>query len=1100
MISPLRLIILFFIGTIGSTLLPLATPGQAPVGGIRGRVTDASGGVIAGATLKISEKQTGATRMAETQPDGYYEFENLQPAEYVIEVGSPGFTTQLYSVTLRVGDHPMVNFHLKVGQLNQTIEVKGEISGINTTDSIVDGSIGGPQIETLPLNGRNFLELARIEPGVSVQSVANPGAFGNNYQRVSLAGAPYLQTRVSVDGSAVNDRINGGTSQNFSQEAVQDFQISSFLFDLATGTTGTGAVNIVTRRGGNDYHGSLFFYYRDNHMAAYPALRRDPGHSDPAFARRQSGFSLSGPFKRNGFFWFTNFEHNNQDGVLAVANNHPIFSKFDLVHPSPLNFDLFNVRFDGNLNNTQSGFLRFSLDKNNNIAAPASGVYMPSNWHVSRSVAAQVEAGLTTVMTPRLVNDLRLSYSYLDNHLDPMAASQCRSQPDCIGVGSPQIQIFDAPLFRIGHQSTAPKTMRQRTFQVVNNLIWHHGKHRLRLGGEWERLQLNSVHDFYQQPQITLWGPTDLQQSGSLMPLFDALPASLKDPAAQPPTVRDILQLPLRSFILGIGDPMLPGPYHHDQASRPNLLRFYIQDGWNVRPDLTLSYGLAYLYRTHIFNDDLDWPVYLKPLSNVNVRPVNRGPAHFEPRLGLTWSPGRGPATVFRAGVGLFHEKLDFFYPFLERGPLGPSGNGRVILDGTVAGLSFLSAPTTYTGQDLLSVLPGFRSNIAAKLGDGTDPTVRGIEILKQGDRLFDPTHIAPYAIHMSAGLQRKLPSDLVLTADYVLRRFLHFGGFQGVSQLDRNHFNRPNVTGIDSNTGAVSFVRDPVIPLCSATQAAALDPRDQCSTGPINVYGSDASYRYEGLHVKLEKRLSSKFQLTASYALAKNTGWVEFTGYDNFATAYGNLPDQRRHRLTVSAYFGLPRYDGASRLLRGIVGDWTVGFMSQTDTAPPLDTILAGLDLDGDGISRTLLPGTTRHNTFGAEIDESRLRELVEQYNAGVEARSRRITNSDGVTTVIRPRTPFNQIVTPITLPEHISHGDSFITQDLRLTRKINIGESRRLLLIGEVFNLFNVSNLYGYSNVLNQMNYGQPSARAAQVFGSGGTRAFQIAVRSEF
>jgi hypothetical protein len=132
--------------------------------------------------------------------------------------------------------------------------------------------------------------------------------------------------------------------------------------------------------------------------------------------------------------------------------------------------------------------------------------------------------------------------------------------------------------------------------------------------------------------------------------------------------------------------------------------------------------------------------------------------------------------------------------------------------------------------------------------------------------------------------------------------------------------------------------------------------------------------------------------------------------------------------------------------------------------------------------------------------LNESELRHLLTQYNHNVEANSRRIANADGTTTIIRPRTPFNQVINTIALPDTLSSGDSFVTQDLRLTRKFDIGETGRLLLIGEVFNLFNVSNLTGYNNVLNQMNYGQPGARAGQVFGSGGPRAAQFAARLEF
>jgi hypothetical protein len=157
-------------------------------------------------------------------------------------------------------------------------------------------------------------------------------------------------------------------------------------------------------------------------------------------------------------------------------------------------------------------------------------------------------------------------------------------------------------------------------------------------------------------------------------------------------------------------------------------------------------------------------------------------------------------------------------------------------------------------------------------------------------------------------------------------------------------------------------------------------------------------------------------------------------------------------------------------------------------------------VDLDGDGISRTLLPGITRHNTFGRELSETQVRILVDQYNAGVEARTRRVTNADGSVTVIRPRTPFNQVINRITLPDRFSNGDSFITQDLRLTRKARIGETATLSLIAEVFNVFNFANVSGYNNMINQLNYGHPSVRAGQVFGSGGPRAFQFATRLQF
>src|SRR4030095_9655502 len=157
-------------------------------------------------------------------------------------------------------------------------------------------------------------------------------------------------------------------------------------------------------------------------------------------------------------------------------------------------------------------------------------------------------------------------------------------------------------------------------------------------------------------------------------------------------------------------------------------------------------------------------------------------------------------------------------------------------------------------------------------------------------------------------------------------------------------------VPGVTPTTGELSFFRDPVIPLCSPQQAAALVPTDMCSTGPINVYGSGANYLYQGLHLKLEGRLNSRLYLTAGYALGHNTGFVEFNNYDNSRTAYGYQPDDRRHRLSVSAIYDLPEYGKGSRVAHALLNGWTVSLISETNSPPPLDTMLAGLDLDGDG------------------------------------------------------------------------------------------------------------------------------------------------------
>jgi hypothetical protein len=137
---------------------------------------------------------------------------------------------------------------------------------------------------------------------------------------------------------------------------------------------------------------------------------------------------------------------------------------------------------------------------------------------------------------------------------------------------------------------------------------------------------------------------------------------------------------------------------------------------------------------------------------------------------------------------------------------------------------------------------------------------------------------------------------------------------------------------------------------------------------------------------------LNARLHLRIGYALGRNTGFVEFNDYANSSTAYGTQPDDRRHRLTVSTIWDLPEYEGRGRLRRSLLNAWSVALISETDSPPPLDTMLAGLDLDGDGISRTLLPGISRHNTLGRELSRSELTKLVDAFNADVAARTRSV------------------------------------------------------------------------------------------------------------
>ena len=299
---------------------------QVPTGTIVGTVTDPQGAVVVKAKVSITNKDTGASRVVETKSDGSYTAPSLPPGNYLVRAEAPGFKVLDRTVEVLTGATVSVNLAMQVGAASEIVDVVSSRPAIDTETNTIQGVVAPEQIENLPLNGRSFLNLASLEPGVTVNQ-GNPAQFNAQFN-VSVLGGPASHTAITVDGANIRNPVEGGTGQNFSQEVVKEFQISSTNFDLSTGITAFGAINIVTRSGGNDFHGAGYFYFRDHNMAAYPSLFRNSITNDPFFARRQGGVTFSGPIKKNRAFFFFNFENTNQTGVYVAQPDLPSVAAF----------------------------------------------------------------------------------------------------------------------------------------------------------------------------------------------------------------------------------------------------------------------------------------------------------------------------------------------------------------------------------------------------------------------------------------------------------------------------------------------------------------------------------------------------------------------------------------------------------------------------------------------------------------------------------------------------------------------------------------------------------------------------------------------------
>jgi hypothetical protein len=1026
---------------------------QAPTGVLAGVVSDATGAAIAGAQVSIVSRDTGYSRAVATSSEGRYAVEALPPGEYRVTIEFAGFKRLERLAIVEAGSSTSADLALQVGDVTETVNVPAATPLLHAEHHQIGGVVGRAQIENLPLNGRNFLELAKLELGVT-----SPVRLNDNRTFVSLLGSglqtiPRIgYTRVTVDGANVVTPGTAGVLFQVSQEVVREFQISTANFDVTTSLASNGAINIVTRSGTNTYRGGGFVFHRDNHLAAYPGLQRDANNPDPSFRRDQFGFQLSGPIRTDGLFFLASYERTDQRGVVSVQTLPPEFASLEGIFSTPYTGDLFSVRSDARINGNHNAFVRYTHDGNHAFGQTGPSV-LPSSWSSRTNRVDQALGALTSVVSSRAVSDLRFSYLSFTTRSNPASARNCSG---CVGLGELSITIADTGV-TVG--STDTFEFGGDRYQLTENLTWQRGQHRLRFGFDWEHV-VGRASDSAQPPfRVTLWSPARVRQDG--------LPISLPTSFA---TLDDILRLPVMTVDARVGSAAVPWRDFSSERAL-NLYRVYAGDTWQVNPRLTVNAGLSWSYEPHALNDDLTKPALLTPLLGIDgLHPPRAQVDTFAPALGLAWIASGDGKTIMRAGAGRYFDPAvgtNANNLATERHYLSPLGVGRTSIPAPRLGLDFRNAPTPYTGADFVAAFPTIRADLLKTRNPGNrDFSVRNIDFEKKGQNLYDPSYQMPYAIHVAAGVERELPRSFVVSADVVWKRFVH----TYINGIDYNRW--------DSAGG-------PIIPRCVGTQGN--DVTAICSSGGMYFDTTIGRARYAGLLLRAERRFSGRAQFLASYALgsyvgtngtgtatSENSGG-RFFGFNNddWFENYGPLPTDYRHVLNVSGFVELPWRLQAS-------------FSVAAYSRPPFSAYVSNMDFNGDGTRNDLLPGTTV-NQFNRSLDGADLERLVANYNRDLAG----TVTAGGVE------------VKALTLPESYAFDDTLFTQDVRVSRTFPLGGGTRLMLMVEVFNLFNTANLVpaiGNGNLASPSAFGQPGSRFSQVFGSGGPRSMQLGARVSF
>src|ERR1700683_2629971 len=451
-------------------------------GSIPGTVTDPSGAVVGGAKVTITNKATGQTFATSTSSSGTYASGALTPAEYQLQFDAKGFKTVQVSMTVQVNTTSSGNVTLPLGQAAEMVQVEGSALSVNTEQATVQGVLTAQQIENLPINGRNFLDLAQLEPGVQIQDGGTFDPTKNGFSSISFGGRFGRTARIEVDGIDISDENGGTSTQNVPASGIQEFQIQQSSLDLSTELTSSGSVNVTTKSGTNKYHGEGYYAFRDQMLDA-----NLPGGSDNFFQRNQYGGNFGGPILKDKLFFFLVLEGTQKDLIDPVLSSGP-FSSIIGNYSSPFREVEGLGRIDWQINNNYKFFYRFSYDQNHSVLAIIPNSFQPFG-NVNHT---PVHALGLDFSTGPYTHSIRFGYTKFRNAIvdatagtnifNPIPGIELAigSDPDCLTAG--------ADYFCSGPSFLAPQQTYQSDHQIKYDGSRALGAHIIRYGGGYNRI------------------------------------------------------------------------------------------------------------------------------------------------------------------------------------------------------------------------------------------------------------------------------------------------------------------------------------------------------------------------------------------------------------------------------------------------------------------------------------------------------------------------------------------------------------------------------------------------------------------------------------
>jgi len=1117
-------------------------------GTITGTVTDAKGAVIPNASVTITNTATNVSKSLTADGSGFYSGGSLVPGEYKVSVTAPGFSTTNLTITVQIGNTASGNVKLAVGAAKEQVEVTADEVAVNQTQSTVGGVLTEQQIDTLPISGRNFLDLAQLEPGVQLQSGETFDPTKAGYSSISINGVNGRTARIILDGQDISDETVGTTTLNVSQGSIEEFEISRSSLDISNELTSSGSITVSTRTGTNKIHGQAFGLFRDQRAGAADG----PGGTAYPFQKNQFGGRVGGPVLKDKLFYFGSAERIKQDSFNSVVVPQP-FQALSGGYTAPFRDSYDTARADYNAPHGIHLFARGSYEDNLDDSTFGYGFSRYGNKDNTWAIASGAD-----FLTGKLTNSVRWSYLKFHN----LIADESGSGVPNLAPGT---ELFIHGLIT-GPNLLAPQQTYQSDKQVRYDAGFTAKTHQIQFGFSINRILGGGFASFFG------FAP-ELAGSYSRGPVGGGDPT---DPTAYSTSY----------IVMGNGE-----GFNTEKKSFNNpaggqddwRLGVYVGDTWKINPKLIVNYGIRYSRDTGRTDSDLGTIPCSDAVANFGsaspcqtgnlldsltdglgqrVRQPNRD---FGPKVGFNYDLKGDGKTIIRGGAGLYFENSIFNNVLFDR-PAKLS-TGLFFGDQYVPGGS---ASITLPGQAPLSEIDG--QSIASLWSEPISQSYKAFADLQaayqaatkaagaavngnyvantlcegpcSGLSIYYPDYRVARSLQVNIGVQREVWKNAVFSADYIRNIGTHFQQAIDVNHVgDARYLNKTaalnaiaaTTSAFDCDGGSSSAAIDCAIAsgaMISDFAGNGLDSGNSLFSGyPAAVFGATPDIGaafpgqnplwghlavnfpmgrsvYNGLQTNLRQGgrlpikglVSSNFEI--SYTLSR---FVSSGGSDqNFTpTAVDN-----NNPLGFIGPAGIDRthqlsYGGSFNWIGGIGSSLIGHYYSALPTTLTLDTNGGGpgeifsSDITGDGTTGDIIPGE-KAGAFMRSVKASNLNTAISNYNntyAGKVTPAGQAVISAGLFTA-NQLTELGAVTRTIaTAPSHNAGNGNLRTFDLVLDRPTKIkqlGESFSIEPSISFFNLFNFANFGTLGgNLLNAQQSGTVNGTTTSLDDLGAIRA---------